>query len=755
MQVTRRGVLVGVAAAGGLAALYTLAPRDYAIPLDPADGETAFDAWIKIATDGMVTVAVPQLEMGQGVTTLIPQIVAMELGADWRQIAVQAAPVSGAYANTVLAAEWAPLWIPFAGGLVEDADDFLVRRFAGNERFTATAGGTSLAAYEQPCRDAAASVRALLCMAAADRWGVDWEECRTENGFVIHDAERLRFGDLAEEAAGFARPDPPPVFSEPPADTPAVPSGPGFGEETNAWPRLDLPAKVDGTWQFAGDVRLPGLVYAAIKHGPLDKAELTAFNRSAAADMRGVVGIVEGKRWLAAVAETSWLAERAVEAMSPRFSVMRLVDSEAIAVALSDAELNGTGTVVATRGQGAEGFGKTDLALRYEIAPALHGQIEPTTATAWYRDGTLELWLASQAPEQARRAAAKAAGVALEDTILYPMPAGGSFDRRLEHGHAIEAAVIAREIGRPVQLVWSRFQEHLAGYPRTPASLLLSARHGDEGTITKLKMRASLPATAREFGERLFGNATSWSAIENTAGEADPMALAGAMPPYAIPDVSITHVPAAIDLPTARMRGNAHGYTCFAIESFIDELARRHDRDPLSYRMALLGQDLRLAECMQRASRLAAWDGGSAGSGQGLACHVIGGARIAAIANAQPGEGGVRVKSIHAAVDIGRVVNRDIARQQVEGGLVFGIGLAVGCSTDYRDGLPTSQRLGDLNLPTLADSPEITVDFVDSTLPPADPGEIGVAVAAPAIANALFSATGLRLRRLPLLSAGL
>lgn len=752
MQVSRRGLLIGVAAAGGLAALFTLAPRDYSLPLDPVLGETAFDAWIKIAVDGVITVAVPQLEMGQGVTTLIPQIVAMELGADWRQIAVQAAPISGAYPNTVLAAEWAPLWLPLASGLADMPDDLLARRFAANERFTATANGTALANYEAPCRHAAASVRALLCMAAAQRWDIGWEECRTEAGFVIHGEERLRFGDLADEAALFTAPQPPPILSEPPADTPATA---GFGESENLWPRLDLPAKIDGSWQFSGDIRLPGMVYAAIKHGPLNQSELTGFDRAAVSGMSGVVGVVEGKRWLAAVAQNSWTAENAVEAMKPRFNVNRLVETDTITTEIDEAIRVGGAHRVAERGQGDAGFGTADLALRYEIAPALHGQIEPTSATAWLHDGKLELWLASQAPEQARRAAARAAGVSLDDTILYPMPAGGSFDRRLEHAHAIEATLIAREIDRPVQLTWSRFQDHLAGYPRAPVAILLAARHGDEGTVTRLRVRVAVPATAREFGQRLFDNKTSWAAIATVAGEADPMALEGAMPPYNIPDVAIDHVPVSIDLPTARMRGNAHGYTCFAIESFIDELARRHGRDPLSYRMSLLDQDLRLAECLQRVSRISSWDGGAQGSGQGLACHIIGDARIAVVAKARQGEGGVRVQSIAAAVDLGRVVNRDIARQQIEGGLIFGIGLATGCSTDYVAGVPTSQRLAALNLPTLADSPAITVDFINSTLPPADPGELGVAVAAPAIANALFSATGLRLRRLPLLSAGL
>jgi isoquinoline 1-oxidoreductase beta subunit len=191
---------------------------------------------------------------------------------------------------------------------------------------------------------------------------------------------------------------------------------------------------------------------------------------------------------------------------------------------------------------------------------------------------------------------------------------------------------------------------------------------------------------------------------------------------------------------------------------FIDELVAHHGLEPLSFRMAMLGSDPRMAECLQRAARLAEWNGGADQSGQGLACHRIGnvetGGRIACVADARRGEAGIEVSRIVAAVDIGRIVNLDIARQQIEGGLVFGLAMAMGASTKYAAGLPLAQRLSDLNLPALADCPDIEVEFIASDAPPADPGELGAVVAAPAIANALHSATGLRLRRLPLLSGG-
>jgi isoquinoline 1-oxidoreductase beta subunit len=218
-------------------------------------------------------------------------------------------------------------------------------------------------------------------------------------------------------------------------------------------------------------------------------------------------------------------------------------------------------------------------------------------------------------------------------------------------------------------------------------------------------------------------------------------------------------VPVEIGLPVGRVRGNAHSYTAFAIESFIDEIAQRAGREPISYRIGMLGGDIRLAACLQRAAQLAGWDGGARGTGQGIACHRIGdgpdAARIACVASARGSEGGVRVTKLSVAVDIGRIVNLDIARQQVEGGLVFGLGMALGRAPRWRGGIPVNTDHAELELPSLADCPEIALDFLPSEAPPADPGEIGVVVAPPAIANALFSATGLRLRRLPLLSDGL
>ena len=754
MELTRRQLLTGAAIGGGIVVAWSLYPRAYPNPLEPARGEYVFDAWLKIASDGVISVAVPQLEMGQGVTTLLPQIVAVELGADWRQIAVEPAPPSGIYANVPLAASWSALWDPAIPALANDPDDLLADRFARENRFTATADGTTLAAYEMPCREAAAAARAMLAQAAADRWGVSWEECEARYGFIFHGDKKLSFAELAEEASEYDPPDPPPLRPEGVSEDDL----PEEGDAPTAFPRLDLPSKVDGTFLFAGDVRLPGMVYVGIRHGPIDKAELTDFNPFNARGIRGIVGAVKGKRWLAVAATNWWAAEKALDAMQPRFRVEHVVDSDDISERLDKGLREGEAQRIATRGDGYSSGGKADFARRYEVDAGVQAPLETASATARFDGDKLELWLASQAPERAREAAARALDLDIRDVVLYPMPAGGSFDRRLEHDHAIEVALIAREFGRPVQLIWSRWQEQIMQRPRQPAHLLLTAAlsNDGQGRIGGLRTRIATPPANVEFGKRLFQNLTSWAAVRDSEGQADPLACEGAMPIYDIGQVTIDHVPVEIGLPCSRMRGNAHGYTAFAMESFIDEVAHKHGREPLSYRIEMLGQDVRMVACLQRAARLAEWGGGGEQSGQGIACHRIGdvesGGRIACVASARVGEGGVRVTRLTVAVDIGRIVNIDLARQQIEGGLIFGLAMAMGASARYRGGLPAAQQLGGLNLPTLADCPEIDIDFIQGPGEPFDPGELGAVVAAPAIANALFSATGIRMRRLPLLS---
>ncbi len=756
LPVTRRQLIAGAAVGGGLAVGWWLWPRHYSSPLAPGPDERDFGGWITIGTDGVVTVAVPQLEMGQGVTTVLAQVAAVELGADWRQVAVEPAPPSGLYANVPLAAKWASIWSNLPS-IADDPDSRLSENFARSNAFIATADGTSLSAYEPPLRDAAAAARAMLAMAAAERWGIDWEECEVERGMVRYGDQNFGFGTLVTEAAAFEPPNPAPLRVQPAAEDPS----PAEAELAPAFPRLDLPAKVDGSFLFAGDVRLPGLVYASIRHGPIGNPDLARFDADAASSMTGLVGVVKSKRYLAAVATNWWTAEQALKRMRPVFSGPGAIQSVSAIELLEAAHDNVAPERTLDIGDADDLLARPDYAQSYSVAPAVHAAIETASATARFDGETLELWIAAQAPELTRRAAAKAIGISPQDVVLYPTASGGSFDARLEKRHAIEVAQIAKEIGRPVNLTWPRVQELQTVPVRTPVSARLEAAFlpATGGRLAAWRSRLALPASAREFGQRLFDNRTVQAAIENVSGQADAMACEGAVPPYGIENVAVDHLPVTLPFPTGRLRGNAHAYNAFFTESFIDELAERAGRDPFLYRMEMLGQSPRLANMLRRATRLANWDGGRRGTGQGLALVRMGdaemGGGIACVAQASLGEGGVRVTHLHAAVDIGRVVNHDIARQQIEGGLIFGLSLATGSSIAYEDGKPVPNRLAGLALPTMADCPEIVIEFLSSDAPAFDPGELGVAVAPPAIANALYSATGVRFRHLPLLSEGL
>ena len=762
MRLTRRGLLIGAGGAGALLVAFALAPRRYASTLVPGPGEQVFDSFIRLAADGAISVAVPVCEMGQGITTLMAQIIAVELGADWKRVGVEPAPASPVYGDPVLAARWAPLWQPrYLPALADTPDDWLARVHAEREPLMITAEGTALAAFEAPLRAAAAGLRAMLMQAAAAQWNVGWETLDTAGHFVVNGKQRIAFAALIAQALDYDPPDPPALRAEPAKERPGqFPDG-----ARPRFPRLDLPAKADGSFVFAGDVRVPGMVHAAIVHGPQGDTVLSSYDRKAAAKVPGVVGVVHAKRWVAAAAKTWHAAHKAVLAMEPRFRAAgRIADSAALETRIDTALRKGAATRLMAEGNPDALLAKPSLTARYDVEPALHAPLETATATARLNGDKLEVWLATQAPELVRRQAARAAGLSRRKVVVYPMHAGGSFDARLDARIAVEAVHIAKALGRPVQLMWSRWEESLACYPRTPLSALLSASIGpDKRQLLGWRARLALPATAIEAGARLLDGMDAPDAQAAAKDRADPLACEGAMPLYAIPERAVDHVPVSLPLPTARYRGNAHAYSAFITESFIDECAHFGRAEPLSYRIGMLSGQPRLAACLVGAARMAMWGGGADASGQGIACHRMDlaapeGTRsgfIAVVATARQEEGAIRVDQLSAWVDIGRIVNVDIARQQVEGGMLFALALAIGGSTGYAAGLPTAGRLAQLGLPLLADCPKVDIAFAESDEHPFDPGELATTAVAPAIANALFSATGLRFRRLPLLSEGL
>ena len=730
--ISRRTLLVGGGAGAGLILAWALWPRSYEPNLRAGEGEHVFNAFLKIGSDGRVLVAVPQAELGQGSWTALAQIIADELGADWRTVGVEPAPLGPLYANRLLAEG-------------EDDGTFLggvrrwrAQRFEGGETGMLTAGSSSVRAFERPLREAGAGARALLMKAAGRRWGIEWETLDTAAGFVLDGRRRLGFAELVEAAAGEELPEHLPIRA-------------GIDNRLagQPLPRLDLPAKVDGSAPFAGDIRLPDMVYASVRAGPTEDSRLERWRKAKGLAVPGVFGALDAPGWVACVATNWWAANRGVEALEPVWEVPHPpVSSESIDSALVGALERDEGRRAYSRGDLADAFeGGHVLRGHYSAGPAANAPLETLTATARLGGDRLEIWAPTQAPGLAQAAAARVAGLGEAQVTLYPTMIGGGYGRKLETRAIEQAAMLAMRVKRPVQLSWSRLEETVQDGFRAPARAQLLARLDTGGIVLGWQARIAAPDTGAQLEARLRGGGTAMAAI------GDP--VAGAVPPYAIPAVAVDYLPAETGIRVGGWRSGAHGYTAFFTESFMDELARLSSVEPLSFRMQMLGDNPRLARCLTTAATLGGWDGGVPGSAMGIACHSAFGSHIAALVEVEvTADQKARVLRAVCAVDCGRIVNPNLVRQQIEGGLIFGIAAATGDPIGFERGRPDARGFAHFGFPALAGSPEVTVELLDSEEEPGGVTELGVPVAAPAVANALHALTGRRLRSLPLVVGG-
>ena len=696
MKIDRRTVLIGGGAGVGLIVAFALWPRHMRSDLAVERSETAFGNFIKVARDGRITVAVPQVETGQGIWTALPQIVADELGAAWETVAVVPAPLTAAYANPLAKEEGWPK----------------------NSRITADS--TSIRAFEPVLRHAAAVAREMLVGAAADRWNVEPRDCETGDGFVMNGGRTFTFGELAEEAADRSAPANPTLRTST--------KGRLIGQ---ALPRLDGPAKADGSWRFAGDVRLPEMLFASVRMAP-PGARLREFSRDAIAALPGVRHVAAREGWLAVVGESSWAAERGAKAANATFSSER-TPSDMKAV-LEYSLLFGSAHESFSRGDYAGAVkGSRPLAATYYAAPSQHLGIEPMSATARVSGADVEVWAASQAP---------GLGVGDRETF-YPLPPGEPAGRAMECEAAAIAVELARELKRPVQVQLSQSENQKQDRVAPGAVAVMNALPGDGGITAAWLMRV---ATADGMGSAL-----ARLREEDPPNKLEASALDGSVPPYSIPNVRIDTVQADLPYTAGYMRGSPQRELAFFTESFVDELAKAAGMEPLAFRMSMLGSNGRLARCLQGAARLAQWDGGGAGSTMGIAGCSAFGSHIGLVASASIGaDQRVKVDRLVAAVDCGRVVNSGLVVQQIEAGMIWALAQATVPSPEWVAGMPRARPIGKLGLPRLGDIPQIVVQVIPSSQPSGGISGLGTTVVAPALANALHAATGKRMRSLPL-----
>ncbi|MDE2042481.1 MAG: molybdopterin-dependent oxidoreductase, partial [Alphaproteobacteria bacterium] len=417
--------------------------------------------------------------------------------------------------------------------------------------------------------------------------------------------------------------------------------------------------------------------------------------------------------------------------------------------------LKSAGTTIINNGDNAGIKGNPGaLDARYHVDLLLQPPLETGVATAHYIKGQLELWAASPAPDMALNAVARATGVSHDNIILHSVFGGGGFEQKLDPLVMTVAAQAALRLKRPVHVFRSRGEENSQSLNAGGAVSRMTGQALPDGRIIGWQAHIAAPPGAEVLRARITDNRAPRRALRRLDGALPADVAHTAPPPYAIANINIEIHPVNLDVPTGIIRGKSDNYTCFFNESFINELATGAGIEPLSFRMGLLGDQPRLAQCLTKAGALAGWQGGAQGSHQGLACHSTGLAMIAVIAEAQiDANGQISVRKLSAVADIGQAINPDVARQQIEGGLMFGLGLALGVPSQVRNGYTIPRKLGQLHLPQLQNTPEIVVDLVISHEKSADAWDLAVPPVAPAVAAALFAGSGRRTRSLPLKSA--
>jgi isoquinoline 1-oxidoreductase beta subunit len=675
-----------------------------------ASGSADFGPFIRIGTDNTVTVVIKHLDKGQGVTTGLPTIVAEELDADWSQMRAEFAPADASRYNNLF-------FGPMQG----------------------TGGSSSIANSWAQLREAAAGARAMLVGAAAAVWAVPAEEIAVERGKIRHAGlgQEATFGEMAARAADVLPPD------EPVLKDPA-----NFTLIGTRVPRLDTAGKTDGSTRFTIDVERPGMLTAVVAHPPKFGATVESFESEAALAVPGVSDIVEIDRGVAVVADSYWSALKGRQALTVEWDFAN-AESRGSDELFADYEALVAGDGVAARmdGDPAAVLASAANIVRREFRfPFLaHAAMEPMDCVVELTANSCEIWTGSQLPTGDQQIAADLLGLMPEQVTIHTHFAGGSFGRRAvpDSDYVAEAVMVAKAIGgrAPIKLLWSREDDMRAGRYRPMSYHVLEGALDESGNIHAWRHNVAIQSFMRgTFFEGMIQDGLDGSAVEGARGL-----------PYAIPNLQVNWHEAENGVPTLWWRSVGHTQNGYATEVFFDELAHAAGKDPFEFRRALLQEHPRHLAVLELAAEKAGWNEPlGEGRGRGIAMHESFGSFVAEVVEVSVDDGSFTVDRVVCAVDCGIAVNPDVIKAQMEGGIAYALSAALREEVTLTEGEVQQGNFDRYRILRIDEMPEVEVHIVASTEAPTGVGEPGVPPLAPALANAIFAATGKRIDRLPI-----
>ncbi len=700
------GSLVGGGFVLGVAGV-TFAPGRHSVVSADAVNKGELTTWITVTPDNFATILVPHCEMGQGSQTALAMMAAEEMEADWDLVQIREAPALDAYANAYMLRAFTGNSMPAPLGRAIDYGAYRLARWFGTQ---ATGGSMAVRGTGYGMCVAGAAAKEMLIAAAAERFGVSASECVAAGSRVTHAAsgQSASFGELAQAAAAIRVPSNP-TLKDP--DTYTI--------RRTARPRFDIPSKVDGSARYGIDFTLPGMLYAAVDIAPVFGGKLVSVDEGPARAMPGVKEVVQLDEAVAVVADSYWRARQAVAALSPEFDDAGHGDvSSASIFSAFDESLGAAPTMPEEAAQ--------VVTADYRVPFLAHATMEPMVCTARVEGGRAEVWAGTQDPLNARSIAAAALDLDAHQVHLTNLQLGGGYGRRLPFTFDyIDLGVrVAKAVSpTPVKVVWSRENDIQHDYYR--------------------------PAGMARFAGALDANGHPIAVASHYAGGGDGESV---YMPYAIADKWAEGRDAPHHLRLGAWRSVLNSQHGFFKESFIDEMAHAAGRDPYQFRHELLGDQPRFRAVLERVAAMSDWDSAlPENEGRGIAIVKSFGSIVAQVAHvAVSPEGKLRVRRVFAVVDCGDVVNTDTAAAQVEGGIIFGLSAAMVGEISIAEGRVVESNFRDHQMIHLADAPDISVEFIRSDEYLGGLGEPGVPPIGPAVTNATFAATGIRVRALPI-----